>query len=208
MAARLLLASWLALAANAAQATTVMVMSLEIGRVQVVVDGIVIRQLRAGQISPEGVRLVSADRSKAVIEVDGKILTLALGESTVAMTEVRADQRGHFMTTAHINGVPVQALIDTGATTVALSRDDAQRMGVSLASAPRVQVSTAGGPKFGYRVMLASVAVGAIALRNVEALVMEGGREQLPIVLIGMSFLNSVDMRRAGDTLTLSRRAF
>lgn len=208
MATRFLLASAIAFAASAAQATTVMVMSVEPGRAQLVINGSVIRQLRAGQTSPEGVRLMSADGNKALIEVDGKMLTLGLGQSTVAITEVRADPRGHFVTTAYVNGVAVSALIDTGATTVALSRDDAFRMGVGFGGAQRVQISTAGGPRFGYRVRLASVGVGAIIVQNVEAIVMEGGREQLPIALIGMSFLNQVDLRRAGDTLTLSRRSF
>jgi predicted aspartyl protease len=42
----------------------------------------------------------------------------------------------------------------------------------------------------------------------VDAVVFEGGKEQLPITLIGMTFLNGVDMRRVGDTLTLTRRNF
>ena len=61
-----------------------MVMSLEQGRAQLVINGSVVRQLRDGQSSPEGVRLIGADRAKALLEVDGKTLTLALGASTVA----------------------------------------------------------------------------------------------------------------------------
>jgi aspartyl protease family protein len=57
-------------------------------------------------------------------------------------------------------------------------------------------------------VNLASVRVGGVTLHNVDAVVLEGGREQLPLTLIGMSFLNGVDMRRVGDTLTLTRRGF
>jgi aspartyl protease family protein len=91
---------------------------------------------------------------------------------------------------------------------VALSRDEAQRMSIDLAGAQRVQIATAGGPKYCYQVNLASVSVGAVALNNVAAVVMESSREELPITLIGMSFLNGVDMQRSGDTLTLSRRQF
>jgi aspartyl protease family protein len=81
-------------------------------------------------------------------------------------------------------------------------------MAIGYAGAPRVRVSTAGGPRTGYRVMLATVSVGSITLQNVEGTVMEGGRGELSITLIGMSYLNGVDLRRAGDTLTLSRRNF
>ena len=209
MTPRLVLATCLAaLLASAAHATTVMVMSLETDRAQVLVNGTAVRTLRAGQTSPEGVRLVAADRTKAVLEVEGRTLTLGIGQSTVATVELKADARGHFVTTAYINGVPTRALIDTGATTVAVSTDDAQRMGIGYAGAPRVRVSTAGGPRTGYRVMLATVSVGSITLQNVEGTVMEGGRGELPVTLIGMTYLNGVDLRRAGDTLTLSRRNF
>ena len=209
MTPRLVLAACLAaLLASTAHATTVMVMSLETDRAQVLVNGTAVRTLRAGQTSPEGVRLVAADRTKAVLEVDGKALTLGIGQSTVATVELKADARGHFVTTAYINGVPTRALIDTGATSVAISTDEAQRMAISYAGAPRVRVSSAGGPRTGYRVMLATVSVGSITLQNVEGTVMEGGRGELPITLIGMTYMNGVDLRRAGDTLTLTRRNF
>ncbi len=209
MTLRLALAACLAAVLSAgAQATTVMVMSLETDRAQVLVNGTAVRSLRTGQTSPEGVRLVAADRTKAVLEVEGRILTLGIGQSTVATVELKADARGHFVPTAHINGVPTRALIDTGATSVAISTDEAQRMAIGYAGAPRVRVSTAGGPRTGYRVMLATVSVGSITLQNVEGTVMEGGRGELSITLIGMSYLNGVDLRRAGDTLTLTRRNF
>jgi aspartyl protease family protein len=198
----------MAAAAAASQGTTVLLMSLGEGRAQLLVNGTAVRDLRVGQTSPEGVRLVSADRTKAVVEVDGRQLLLGLGGSTVAAAELKVDRSGHFVTTAYVNGVATQAVIDTGATSVALSSDEAARMSIRYAGAPRVQISTAGGVKTAYRVNLASVRVGDITLHNVEALVMEGGREQLPITLIGMTFLNGVEMRRIGDTLTLTRRNF
>ena len=195
-------------AAVSAQATTVLVMSLENDRVHLLVNGSVVRVLRGGQVSPEGVRLIAADRNQAVVELEGTQMTLRLGQSTVAVAELKADPRGQFITTAYVNGVETRAMIDTGATSVALSSDEARRLGVGYAGLGRVQIATAGGPKTAYRVNLASVRVGGVTLHNVDAVVMEGGREQLPITLIGMSFLNGVDMRRAGDTLTLTRRNF
>jgi aspartyl protease family protein len=183
-----------------------MVMSLDVDRAQLLVNGTAVRSLRVGQASPEGVRLVAADRTRAVLEVEGRTLTLGIGQSTVATVELKADARGQFITTAYINGVATRALIDTGATSVAISVDEAERMGISLAGAPRVRVATAGGQRAGYRVTLGTVAVGAITLHDVEAVVAEG--DELPITLIGMSYLKGVDARRAGDTLTLTRRNF
>lgn len=203
-------ALWLAISgwAAGAQATTVLVMSIEQGRAQILVNGSLVRTLRAGQTSPEGVRLVSADRTKAVLEVDGRELALGLGQSTIAAAVLKADRDGQFQTTAYINGVATEALIDTGATTVALSSDEANRLGIAYIGATRVRISTAGGVRMAYRVNLATVRVGEITLHNVDATVMEGGRDQLRITLIGMTFLNGVDMRRTGDTLTLTRRNF
>jgi aspartyl protease family protein len=114
------------LAAATAHATTVLVMSLETDRAQLLVNGTIVRNLRSGQSSPEGVRLVSADRSQAVVEVDGTQMTLRLGQSTVAVAELKADPRGQFITTAYVNGVETRAMIDTGATSVALSSDEAR----------------------------------------------------------------------------------
>lgn len=201
---------WLALAclAPVAHATTVLLMSLEQGRVQLLVNGTAVRTLREGQTSPEGVKLISADRTQARLEVDGRELALGLGGSTVASAELKADRSGHFVTTAYVNGVATPALIDTGATSVTLSSDEAQRLSIRYAGGPRVQSATAGGPRAGYRVNLATVRVGGITLHNVDAMVMEGGKSELPITLIGMSFLNGVEMRRVGDTLTLTRRNF
>ena len=194
--------------AGAAQATTVMVMALEQDRAQLLVDGATVRQLRTGQTSPEGVRLVGADRNHAVVEVEGRTLALKLGQSTVASAELKADARGHFVTAAFVNGVETRAMIDTGATAVALSNDEAARLGIPYIGQPRVQIGTAGGVKTAYRVNLASVRIGGVTLTNVDAVIFEGGKEQLPITLIGMTFLNGVDMRRVGDTLTLTRRSF
>ncbi len=193
---------------GAAEATTVLVMSLEQGRAQLLVNGATVRLLRDGQTSPEGVRLVSADRGRAVVEIDGRSLELRLGESTMATAELKADARGHFVTRAWINGVETTAMIDTGATTVAMSGEEARRLGIDYGGRPRVQIATAGGTRVAYRVTLSSVRVGEVTITGVEAVVFEGGREQLPITLLGMTFLNGVDMRRVGNTLTLSRRSF
>jgi aspartyl protease family protein len=195
-------------ATSGAHATTVIVMSLGQDRAQLLVNGSAVRTLRAGQTSPEGVRLVAADRTQAILEIEGKALTLRLGQSTVAVAELKADPRGQFVATAYVNGVETQAMIDTGATLVALSSDEARRLGVGFAGLPQVPIATAGGAKAAYRVKLASVRIGGVTLHNVDAVVMEGGRGELPLTLIGMSFLNGVDMRRVGDTLTLTRRDF
>jgi len=195
----------LALVSQAALAATIYVMSIGRSDVQLIVDGTTVRSMRVGDVSPEGIRLVEVRAGAAVFEVGGKQVILGLGQSTVAQTMLRADARGHFMVNALVNGVPVQAIIDTGATNVALNMADARRMGIDLRGARRVTSQTANGPATAYLVPLHSVQVGDIVLRNVIGEIIDGGPEKLPIALIGMSFLKQVEMRRTGNAMTLSR---
>jgi aspartyl protease family protein len=141
----------------------------------------------------------------AVFEVDGRSFALGLGQSTVAETLLRADARGHFVVDAFINGIPVRGVIDTGASTVAMNLEVARRVGLDFTNAKRVTAQTANGVTAAWQVPLRSVQVGDIVLSNVVGQVIEGGAEKLPIVLIGMSFLQHVDMRRSGDTMSLTR---
>lgn len=201
---RLLAMLLLAAASPAALATTVMVMSIGSGRVDLLVNGTAVRTLRPGEASPEGVRLVEIGPQGALLEVDGRRWRMGLGSSTATSVVVQADARGHFLVTASINGVPVRALVDTGASTVSLNLNDAQRLGVNLAGAQRVTLQTAGGPRQGLRARLAAVQIGDILLRDVEATVSMAN--ELSIVLLGMSFLNQLELQRAGSTLTMTRR--
>jgi len=108
------------------------------------------------------------------------------------------------VTDIYVNGAPVRALVDTGATSVTINLADARRLGVDLANAQPIVLQTTGGQRRGLRARLASVQVGDIVLRDVEAAISEGN--ELPIVLLGMSFLRQVDLQRSGQTLTLTKR--
>jgi aspartyl protease family protein len=183
-----------------------MVMSLALGRADLVINGTTVRTLRDGQSSPEGVVLVSATSEAAVVETDGRRYTLRLGQGTTSTVMLKANAGGLFLTMAHINGVPVPVMVDTGASTVALNSADAGRVGINYASGQRAVFRTANGATAAYRVTLASVQLGEIVLTNVAAAVVEGGAEQLPIVLLGSTFLQHVDVQRSGDTLTITKR--
>jgi aspartyl protease family protein len=204
--ATLVAAFFMAAAPAAFSAPTVMVMSLAQDRADVVINGSVIRTLRSGQTSPEGVLLVSANRDEALIEIEGRQFVFKLGGTNAPETSIRADRAGHFWTTAVINGAATPVLIDTGATFVAIPAEQAGRMGLRYGEGQRVTIRTAGGARAGYRVSLASIRVGDITLYNVDGVVMAGGADGLEAVVVGMSFLNGVEMRRAGDTLTLTQR--
>jgi aspartyl protease family protein len=190
---------------TAAWAQSVFVISLSSSQAQIVVNGTAARSLWIGETSPEGVRLSDIRNGLASFEAGGRRFTLGLGQSSVTQTVLRASSSGHFFANAVLNGVTFPAVIDTGATLVVLNWDQAERMGIDLRQSRRVITHTANGPAPAYVITLASVQVGEIGLLNVPAMVIEGGGEKLPTVLIGMSFLKHVEMRRTGQTMTLTR---
>src|SRR5690606_36594141 len=164
-----------------------------------------------------GVRLIAANAEGAVVEIGGKRSTLALGayyraapaasaeSASGSRVVIPADSRGHFIVTATINGAAsVRFLVDTGATMVSISQDDARRAGVNYLAGERALSRTASGIAPIYRVKLDSLQVGDITIYNVDAAVHASG--QLPIGLLGMSFLNRMEMKRDAAALTLIRR--
>lgn len=196
----------------AAWAADVQVIGLTAGKAVLVIDGGRPRTLGAGQTSPEGVKLISADSGSAVVEIAGKRQTLSMGQTSYAAsaasgsgkTTLQADSGGHFVTTGAINGASVRFLVDTGATLIAMSSSEARRLGLSYIGGERGMTSTANGPVLTYRVKLDSVQVGDITLHAVDGAVLEGTNPS--IVLLGMSFLNRVEMKRDGDSMTLTKR--
>jgi aspartyl protease family protein len=120
-----------------------------------------------------------------------------------AQVTLAAGPRGHFVGEGAVNGQPVRFLIDTGATSIALPASLAQRAGIDFRKGEPGLSNTANGLVPVYRVNLDTVRLGAIELQSVEAMVFEAG---LDTALLGMSFLNRVEMRREGDTMTLTRR--
>ena len=158
----------------------------------------------------EGVTLVSADRRGAVVRVGGATKTLPLvayhgptREGSGETITLRADQAGHFLANGSVNGKPVRFLVDTGATTVALSRPDAERLGINYRRGTPVISETANGLGHGWRVTLASVSIGGTTLHDVEADVIDSS---MSVALLGMTFLNHFDMQRQGAILVLRRR--
>jgi aspartyl protease family protein len=102
--------------------------------------------------------------------------------------ELTATPSGHYEARVEINGRPLDALVDTGATHVTLRFEDAERAGIRLRAEDFTWVSqTANGQAKAAPVMLSQVSIGNIVVRNVQATVAERGR--LNVNLLGMSFL-------------------
>jgi aspartyl protease family protein len=110
--------------------------------------------------------------------------TLAGGPSAASIVK---SEDGHYWAEATVNGQRVRLLVDTGATAVALTIPDAQRLGMNPADlAYDAAVMTASGKARAARVQLASISIGNARVDNVDALVIEKG---LDSSLLGMSYL-------------------
>jgi len=191
-----------------AWAASVYVKELGYGKAEVMINGSEARPMWVGETSPEGVKLQSVADDAALFEIEGKLWTLKPGQGTYSQTTLRADPHGQFILTAQVNGTPLPAIIDTGATSVSMNSEDAYRMGIDYMRGQRVVARTASGLSIAYLVTFSSVQVGEIVLTNVPGFVIEVGKQELPLVLIGMSFLSKVDMRHSGNTMLLQRRDY
>ncbi|MBY5790333.1 TIGR02281 family clan AA aspartic protease [Rhizobium leguminosarum bv. viciae] len=98
---------------------------------------------------------------------------------------------GHFQADVAVNGQTIEMLVDTGASMVALSREDAERIGIDLSRLTySMTIMTANGRGRAAPVTLDQVAIGPIIRNNVAASVAEDGR--LDQSLLGMSFLETL----------------
>lgn len=179
---------------------------------EVSIDGATPITIGVGE-TVEGVTLLSADRRGAVVRVGGAKKTLSLvsyrgptRESSSETITLRADAAGHFFANGSINGTPVRFLVDTGATSVALSRTQAQRIGIDYRAGTPMLTQTANGVIRGWRVRLDSLSIGGTTVYDVSAVVGDVDDSRLSIALLGMTYLNHFDMQRQGPTLVLRRR--
>lgn len=200
--ARLSVALLLATAAQQAHAVWARLIALAPQRAEFQLDDGTIRVLRPGETSAEGLRLISAKADRVEVEANGVLYRLTLGQRIQPMLELRADHGGHYATNLLINGRPTRAMVDTGATAIALSRGEAERLGIAYRQGKLIRTRTAGGEREAYLITLDSVQAGSILLRNVEATV-STQPDSPPVTLLGMSFLRRVDLRTEGNRLLL-----
>jgi aspartyl protease family protein len=128
-------------------------------------------------------------------------------ESTAGPSSVMlvADPSGHFLLTSTVDGVGVRMVVDTGASIVSLSQEDAHRAGINLEPSKfTAKVLTANGVILAAPVMLKEIAIGDISVRNVAAVVMP--KQTLQVSLLGMSFLSRLSSYEVTGSRLILRR--
>jgi len=196
---------------SAAQAASIGVVGLFPGKAVLVIEGATPKTYAVGSSLGDGARLVAVDDNTATIEANGKRQVLAMGQYVHHSTAsgdnsnvtLQADTQGQFVARGQINGGSVSMLVDTGASLIAMPASEATRLGIEFRKGQIGRASTANGVVTVYKVKLDTVKVGDIEVHQVDAMVQESG---LPIILLGMSFLNRMEMRRDGQRMILTKR--
>ncbi|MEM1404169.1 MAG: TIGR02281 family clan AA aspartic protease [Pseudomonadota bacterium] len=168
-------------------------------------------KLRAGE-SHKGITLVEANSRTALLEIDGKQQRLGVSQRISAqfsapesrVVTIPRNSQLQYRTIAQINGARLNVVVDTGANIVALNAAHARAAGIAEDEGQPSQVQTAGSIVEARRVMLDSVDVGGIRVNRVLATVIDG---EFPVdVLLGMSFLQHVDLEESEGILTMRAR--
>jgi aspartyl protease family protein len=195
-----------------AAAVEVGVVGLFPGKAVLVVDGGTPRTIAVGAKTAEGIKLLAVEGGTAVLEIAGKQQRIAIGQQAYSAAApdggatniaLSADAQGHFMTYGSINGAAARFIVDTGATVVVMGASDARRANIDFARGESGTMMTANGPLRVWRVSINSLRIGDVSLSGIEAVVQE---QDMQFVLLGMSFLNRMEMQRSGDSMTLRRR--
>lgn len=198
------------LASSAWALERVQVLALFPGKAMLQLDG-TRKVLSVGQ-SHAGLTLLSANPREATVDLNGEMRVLKLGSAVSASyaqsagREIRVLGDGHsFYLNGLINGHPMRMLIDTGATSMALSEQHAKALGLQYVdSSRRIRVSTASGAAFGYAVTLKSIKLGEHVFQNVRAMVIEG--DSPTHVLLGMNVLREFKIEQQRNLMILRSR--
>jgi aspartyl protease family protein len=138
---------------------------------------------------------------KAAKTTEGLTEALPVAKKVALSGEERIDmnRQGHFIAQFRMNGRQVEAMVDTGATMVAINRSTARRLGINVVPADfQYLVSTANGQIKVARAVIQSIEIGGVRVRDVEAAVLDD--KALGGTLLGMSFLRELKSFRVEDS--------
>lgn len=218
------LMGWLLLAAAmlytaSAHATGVAVVGLFPGKALVSISGGAPRVLNVGA-SIDGVTLVAVSDNQVTVRENGALETLGMGAGYAAPESVAATapstaaarhygdfdtvtipgDNGSYWTDASVNGQSVRMIVDTGASITTISQAEADSMGIDYRNGYQETFFTANGKTKGWVTTVDSITVGPIEVDNVQVAVLKSSPN-----LLGMTFLQRVDMKRTSDGMVLTR---
>ncbi|MEM7194898.1 MAG: TIGR02281 family clan AA aspartic protease [Pseudomonadota bacterium] len=166
------------------------------------------------------VTLIEATSDAAIVEVDGKRVTLSPGNDTAAVFAEQyepaetgdetltlwADSTGFFYANGRVNNRPIRFLVDTGANTVTFSSRQADGLGLDYEKGESGYASTASGVTPMKTFKVNEISIEHIKLYNVRVTVIPGAFPDIP--LLGGTFLNKLNMVREGNKMELTKRGY
>lgn len=126
-------------------------------------------------------------------------LSTAVTDSGTREVVLQRNKNGHYLARGEINGLPVEFLLDTGATDVSVPEAIAHRLG--LERGPPLVYGTANGTITAYLTTLSSLSLGDIVVHRVRASINPHMGDET--ILLGMSFLKHLEFTQRGDTLII-----
>jgi len=165
----------------------------------------------AGWIMPDLVHNFGAKPAPATVQAENIVEQPVAEEEYVEESDgwdepealsIDRDPDGHFYAAVDVEGVPVNFLIDTGATSIALTGADAEAIGLDWDD-DNLQVIGRGasGDVYGKKIVLSEVALGDFVARNVPAAIIPNGLDRS---LLGQAFLKEIDnVNISGDEMLL-----
>lgn len=153
-------------------------------------------QNKSGETAP-----IIDQQVKKPAQVQRKTIIKQTSGSVVSIPKNKND--GQFWANGRVNSGHVRFLVDTGASSVALTYSDAQKAGIKVRDLKfNIPISTAGGRNYAAFVRLDSIAIGGITLRDIDAMVVKEG---LNVSLLGMTFLGQLQKVEASQSALLLR---
>ena len=168
------------------------------------------KMLKVGETF-NGITLIAAYSRTATLEVDGQQMVVGISrriganyqEPKERVVTIKRNNQLQYHTTASINGRSMPVLVDTGANLVAMSEVHAKSLNIPFETGARGKVETASGLVDAWVITLRSVSVGGIKVEGVQATVVQGSFPNT--ILLGMSYLQHVEMKESSGILSLSR---
>jgi len=160
-----------------------------------------------------GVELIEANPQQAIVIFNGEECILLLGSAVAGSYKKREQHQsrivrntlGSYRSGGLINGQSVEMLVDTGASFISMNREQAKKLGIQfLQTGQAIKVQTASGVVSAWKVNLKKVRVGEIELNNIAGVVVDNPSSPKE-VLLGMSFLNRVDIENKNGVMLLKK---
>jgi aspartyl protease family protein len=168
--------------------------------------------LSVGEKTSDGIEVLDANSKDCTLLIDGEKQTFELGtqmsvkfsKDSTPQVRIAQDPQGMYRHQGKINDAEVKFLVDTGASLVALNINQAKELNLELKQDAITEVQTASGKARAYNLILRKVSIGDIMLYDVPAVVVDGNSPNE--ILLGMSFLQHLNMNDKDKTLELSKK--